>query len=186
VKVRDTFTSTNHQAHSASLQYQATFGNETGSSTATGNIGYAFPGHGSSFHAGTLGQTITGLGSKAGTVLIRSDLHALPKDGAADVKLLAAAGAADFMIKPVITSPHRGAKIHGGSTTVKGSLRAGANGLPTVVRVNGHKATITATSATHATYKVTFHGSAGKHTIKVVASDAVGNSASASTSVKNG
>jgi hypothetical protein len=236
VKVRDRFTSTNHQAHSASLQYQAAFQNETGSGTATGNIGYAFPGHGSTFHAASPGQTGTGFGSKAGTVLIRSDLHASPSDGAADtmaatwsrppskvffgtdqpdefqmqyaltvpagrpafigfaiserwttaeVKPLAALGVRDFVVKPSITSPHRGATIHGTATTVKGSLTAGANGLPTTVRVNGHAASITATSATHATYKVTFHESAGKHTIKVVATDAVGNTASASTSVKN-
>jgi hypothetical protein len=236
VKVRDTFTSTDHHAHSSSLQYQASLVNETGSGTATGNIGYAFPGHGSTFHAASLGQTLTRFGSKAGTVLIRSDLHASPSDGAADtmagtwsrppskvffgtdqpdefqmqyalhvpagrtafigfavserwttaeVKPLAATGAGDFVVKPIISSPHRGATIHGTATTVKGSLTAGANGLPTSVRVNGHAASITATDATHATYQVTFHEKAGKHTIKVVATDAVGNSASASTSVKN-
>jgi hypothetical protein len=236
VKVRDTFTSTDHLAHSTSLQYQAAMQNETGSSTATGTIGYAFPGHGSTFQASSLGQTITGFGSKAGSVLIRSDLHAGLSDPAADttagtwsrppskvffgagqinefqmqyalsvpagrtafigfaigerwttaeVKPLAAAGVADFVLKPSITSPQHGATIHGTSTTVKGSLAAGANGLPTSVRVNGHAASITATTTTHATYKVTFLEAVGTHTIKVVATDAVGNSASSSTSVKN-
>jgi hypothetical protein len=233
VKVRDSFTSTNHHAHSASLQYQASLENETASSTAEGRIGYTLPGHGSTFHAASPGQTLHGFGSKAGTLLIRSDLHALPTDGnadtmagtwsrppskvffgtqpdefqmqyalniaakrpafigfaiserwrTADVKRLAAAGAADFVVKPVITSPHHGATIHGTSITVKGSLTAGANGLPTKVRVNGHAASITATSATHASYKVTFATSTGKHKIKVVATDAVGNSAASSTSV---
>jgi hypothetical protein len=237
MKVRDTFTSTNHHAHSASLDYQASSANQTAGASATGNIGYLFPRHGSSFLAGSPGKTITGLGPKAGTVLIRSDLHALSTDGEADttagtwsrppskvffdtenpdefqmqyalhitasrpgfigfavserwataaVKALAAAGAADFVAKPTITSPHHGATVHGTSLTVKGSLTAGANGLPTAVRVNGHLASITVTSATHATYKVTFHEPAGKHAIKVVATDAVGNSSSASSSVKVG
>lgn len=233
VKMRDTFTSTNHRAHSVSLQYQAAAGNETASGTATGNPGFVFPQHGSTFRAGSPGRTMTGFGPAAGTMLIRSDLHALATDGdadttagtwsrppskvffsaaqpnefqmqyalhvaakrpafigfamserwrTADVKRLAAAGAADFVVKPVITSPHGGATIHGTSITVKGSLTAGANGLPTTVKVNGHAASITATSATHATYKVTFHTSGTEHKIKVVATDAVGNSAS--TSVK--
>jgi hypothetical protein len=236
VKVRDAFTSTDHHAHSASLQYQANFTNESGGGSATGDIGYAFPGHGSSFHPSGLGQTINGFGSKAGTVLIRSDVDALPSEGAADttagtwsrppskvffgeslpnqlqmqyalkvpagrsafigfaiserwttaeVKPLAAAGAADFVVKPTISSPHRGAKLHGRFTTVKGSLTAGANGLPTKVTVNGHAAKITARNTTHATYQVRFHESAGRHAIKVVATDAVGNSASAATLVKN-
>jgi hypothetical protein len=232
VKVRDSFTSTNHHAHSASLQYQANLQNGTASDSATGRIGYTLPRHGTAFHAGSLGQTIHGFGPAAGTVLIRSDLHALATDGnadtmaatwsrppskvffgttpdsfqmqyalhvtakrpafigfaiserwrTADVKRLAAAGAADFVVKPVITSPHGGATIHGTSITVKGSLTAGANGLPTTVKVNGHAASITATNATHATYKVTIHTSGSEHKIKVVATDAVGNSAS--TSVK--
>jgi hypothetical protein len=68
---------------------------------------------------------------------------------------------------------------------VKGSLTAGANGLPTTVSVNGHAAHITKTSPTTATYKVTFSESTGKHTITVRATDSVGNSATASVSVTN-
>jgi hypothetical protein len=236
VKIRDSFSSTDHHAHSTSLDYGALLRNQAGAGSATGDIGYAFPGHGSTVREGNLGQTLTGLGTKAGTIVIRSDIHALATEPDADtmtgswsrppskvafatsepdqfqmqyslpvsatrpafigfaiserwataaVTPLAAAGVADFMVKPVITSPHAGATIHSTTITVKGTLTAGANGLPTKVRVNGHAATITVTGAARASYKVSFHASAGKHKINVTAFDAVGNAATTSRSVKN-
>jgi hypothetical protein len=102
-----------------------------------------------------------------------------------DVKHLASTAVAEMVTPPSISSPHHGATIHGHPTTVKGSLRAGANGLPTTVSVNGHAAHITKTSSTTATYAVTFSESTGKHIITVTATDSVGNSAKSSTSVKN-
>ena len=72
------------------------------------------------------------------------------------------------------------------TTTVKGKLTAGANGLPTSIAVAGHDATITTTSATKATYKVTFTESAGTHTLNAIATDSAGNTkASPSITVHN-
>jgi hypothetical protein len=102
-----------------------------------------------------------------------------------DVKQLASTAVADMVNPPSISSPHHRATIHGHSTTVKGSLSAGANGLPTKVSVNGNPAHITRTGSTTATYTVTFSESTGKHTLTVTATDSVGNSARSSTSVKN-
>lgn len=235
-RIRDTFSSTDHLAHTVTLQYFGAAENETGGGTATGNVGFSFPAHSSTFHASGLGQTVTGFGTKAGTLLIRSDLHAstddpqadtiagtwsrppskiifdanehdqfgmaysvhVPAGGkgflgfsnserwlTADAKKLAALAIADMTVVPSITSPHSGATISGTSTTVKGALRAGANGLPASVKVNGHAAHITRTSATTATYRVTFTESIGKHTLRAVATDSVGNTASRSITVHN-
>jgi hypothetical protein len=238
VKIRDTFTSTDHHAHAVALQYLGEAGNETNGATAQGRAGFSYPTHGSTFHTSSLGQTITGFGPRAGTLLLRSDLHATADDPEADttaatwsrppskimfssdpgerdqfgmayrvkvpaggkgfvgfatserwltsdVKHLASIAVAEMVSRPSITSPHRGARIHGNSTTVKGALSAGANGLPTQVSVNGHRAQITKTGATTATYSVTFSESTGKHTITVRATDSVGNSARSTTSVNN-
>ena len=238
VKIRDTFTSSNHQAHTVTLQYLGALENESGGSSANTVAGFVYPSHSSTFHASSPGQVVTGFGSKAGSLLIRSDLHARADDpqadttaatwsrppskivfssvptqhdefgmaytvhvpargkgflgfatserwSTADVKHLASMAAAEMVSAPSIGSPHRGATIHGHSTTVKGSLRAGGNGLPTKVSVNGHPAHITRTGSTSATYSVTFSESIGKHTITVRATDAVGNSAKSSVRVKN-
>jgi hypothetical protein len=238
VKIRDTFTSTNHHAHTVTLQYVGEAENETNAGTSEGRAGFTYPTHGSAFHASSLGHTITGFGPKAGTLLLRSDLHARADDPEADttaatwsrppskimfssdpserdqfgmayrvkipargtgflgfatserwstsdVKALASMAVAEMVDRPSISSPHHGARIHGNSTTVKGSLTAGANGLPTRVSVNGHPAQITKTGLTTATYSVTFSESTGKHTITVLATDSVGNSASSTISVKN-
>ena len=238
VTIRDTFTSTNHHAHTVMLQYLGEVSNETGGGTADTSAGFSYPAHSSTFHASSLGQTVTGFGKKAGSLLLRSDLHASADDpqadttagtwsrppskitfssasgqrdqfgmaysvavpaggtgflgfatserwSTADVKQLASMAAAEMVTPPSITSPHDGATIHGHPTTVKGSLSAGANGLPTTVSVNGHAAAITKTSSTTATFTVTFSESTGTHTITVTATDSVGNSATASTSVTN-
>jgi hypothetical protein len=238
IKIRDTFTSTNHNAHRVTLQYLGEVGNETGSGTAGTRAGFSYPKHSNTFHASSLAQTVTGFGTKAGTLLIRSDVHARADDPQADttagtwsrppskimfssdpsepdqfgmaysvkvpaggegflgfatserwstsdVEHLASMAVAEMVNPPSITSPHHGATIHGRSTTVKGSLSAGANGLPTKVSVNGHSAQITRSSSTEAKYTVAFSESTGKHTITVRATDSVGNSAKSSTSVKN-
>jgi hypothetical protein len=236
VRIRDTFTSTNHHAHTVALQYLGEVDNETGDGTAHTNAGFSYPAHSSTFHASNLGQTVSGFGRKAGSLLLRSDVQARSDDPQADtyagtwsrppskisfspdehdmfgmvynvhvpaggegflgfatserwsttdVKHLASTAVAEMVTPPSISSPHHGATIHGHPTTVKGSLRAGANGLPTTVSVNGHAAHITKTSSTTATYAVTFSESTGKHIITVTATDSVGNSAKSSTSVKN-
>ncbi len=191
VRIRDTFTSTNHHAHTVTLQYLGAAANQTAGGTADTSAGFSYPAHGSTFHASRPGQTVTGFGRKAGSLLIRSDLHARADDPQADtiaatwsrppskitfssdpsqpdqfgmafsvkvpaggtgflgfatserwsttdVKPLASLAVADMVKPPSISSPHRGATIHGHSTTVTGSLSVGANGLPTAVSVNGH------------------------------------------------
>lgn len=102
-----------------------------------------------------------------------------------DTKSLATLAAADMMNAPTITSPANNAVLPTTSTTIKGGLTAGANGLPTSVGVNGHVAVITKTSATTGTYAVTFTEPAGKHTITTTAHDAAGNIRTASITVTN-
>jgi Glucodextranase, domain B len=234
-KIRDSFTSTDHQAHSLALQYVGEAVNQTDGG-ATGNVGYTYPHHSSAFHAASLGQQVTGLGSKAGTMVVRSDLRArtddptadtlaetwshapskitystathdqygmqtsvkVPKSGTASlgfalserwrtaqVKKLASSAITDMMSAPRITSPANGATVKGKTTTVKGTLRAGANGLPVSVKVNGHRARITRHGSTSATYKVRFHEPLGRHTITVKATDLAGNTRSASIRIRN-
>jgi hypothetical protein len=101
------------------------------------------------------------------------------------VQPLARAAEKDMMAKPVITSPRNGARVSGTSTTVKGKLVGGANGLPVSVSVNGHHAAITRTSATTATFAVTFRETRGKHRITALAKDAGGNTRSASITITN-
>jgi hypothetical protein len=84
VKIRDTFTSTDHHAHNVTLQYLGEADNETGGDTAHTSAGFSYPAHSSTFHASSLGQTVTGFGSKAGSLLLRSDLHARADDPQAD------------------------------------------------------------------------------------------------------
>jgi hypothetical protein len=100
-------------------------------------------------------------------------------------RAMGARAVADVMRKPTITSPADGAVVVGRKTVVKGVVRAGVNGLPVSVKVNGHPATITATSGNRATYRVVFHEPGGKHTLTTVAKDAGGNARSASITVRN-
>jgi hypothetical protein len=236
IKIRDTFTSTDHHAHTLALQYQNEVVNEAGGSTATGDVGYSFPGHPNTFHAANLGLSVTGLGPKAGTMFVRSDLHArsddptadtvgetwsrgpsnirfsfattdqyglayavaVPASGSAtlgfaiserwstaDVVPLAKLAVADMLPGVSVTSPANGARIRGSKTHVSGNLTAGANGLPTAVMVNGHKATITVHSSTSASYAVRFSEPLGRHQITAAATDAAGNARSASISIRN-
>jgi len=100
-------------------------------------------------------------------------------------KNLAVLAVADMVNAPTITSPANGASITGTSTTVNGGIKAGGNGLPTSVVVNGHNATITKTSASTATYHVEFTEAVGTHTITATAHDSAGNVRSTSITVTN-
>jgi hypothetical protein len=92
---------------------------------------------------------------------------------------------AAMMPNPSIASPAKKAVLTGKKTVVKGVVRAGVNGLPVSVMVNGHPATITPTSAGRATYKVVFDESLGKHTLTARARDAGGNTRKTSITVRN-
>jgi hypothetical protein len=231
VRIRDTFTGTDAQAHKVNLLYEGTTAEPD-----TGRVGYTFPGGSNVFSPAALDMVVQGLGTKAGTMYSRSDLFAAPDEpsastlgrtwsraplkvqfahdqpdlfglpytlhvpthGRADLgfgysgapttagaRQLATIVELEMINPPTISSPANHATIHGKSTTVKGSVTLGANGLPTSVVVNGDAAHLTLVSATKATYSVTFSESLGTHTIKVVAKDAAGNTASRSISVKN-
>jgi hypothetical protein len=93
--------------------------------------------------------------------------------------------AAAMMPSPRITSPSRGAVLAGTRTVVKGVARAGANGLPVSVTVNGHGATLTRVSAARARFKAVFDEPPGKHRLTAVARDAGGNQRSTSITVRN-
>jgi hypothetical protein len=231
IRVRDAFISSDGHAHTISLQYQGSI-----ASPETGAVGYTFPGGSSTFHKTALNQVVTGLGTKANTMFVRSDLDSVegdpeadtlgltwsrapqkvlfsgstvnvfalpyalsvPANGAAhlgfaystrvetkDAKTLAAIAVNEMVNAPTISSPSNGAVIKGQTTTVKGSVTLGANGLPTNVVVNGHAAPLTQVSARAETYSVTFSESLGKHTVKVTAKDVAGNTRSKSISVTN-
>lgn len=231
IRFRDSFVSTDGHQHAITLQYQG-----EPAAPPTGATGYTFPGHSSTFHTVTPDQVVTHLGTKAGTVFVRSDIRAssdevvantlgltwsrapskvvfshdaaadlampyaltVPAGGAAhlgfaisehvltkDTKALAAVAVGEMVRPPTISSPRNGATIHGHATTVKGTVRAGANGLPTSVKVNGHAAHLTTVSATEKAYTVTFDESFARHTITVTARDAAGNTRSRSITVRN-
>jgi hypothetical protein len=95
-------------------------------------------------------------------------------------------GKADMMPTPRITAPAAGAVVMGTKTKVTGVVRAGANGLPTSVTVNGHVAKLKMSKGgSRATYQVTFTEALGKHTIVAVAKDAAGNHRSTTVKVRN-
>jgi hypothetical protein len=102
-----------------------------------------------------------------------------------DAKTLAAGAQNEMVNAPTIRSPSKGAAIKGHTTTVKGSVTLGANGLPTKVLVNGHTAHLTKASAPKETYSVSFSESFGKHKLKVTAKDVAGNTRSKSIRVTN-
>jgi hypothetical protein len=231
VRVRDTFSSTDGHLHTVSVGYQ-----QSVPLPPTGGLGFMYPGHASSFGGPTPNQNVTGFGTAAGAMYVRTDRFSfegdsqnntigftwsrppasihhtdnrlsdfdmryaldVPAGGAAfvgfaesknvttaQVKSLAAAAVGDMVNAPSISSPAKNAVIGSTVTTVTGMITAGGNGLPTSVTVNGHAATIHKTSATGATYAVTFTEPVGKHTITVTARDTVGNARSTSITVTN-
>jgi hypothetical protein len=232
VRIRDTFASTDHASHTLTLEYQHSV-----QAPPTGATGYVFPRHGNVFAAAVRDQDVTGLGTKAASMLIRSDLYSEDGDPTADtialtwskapsqiafahsdasqfdmkyslkvpasgsaflgfadsqdistpnVQSLGGLASGDMINAPTITSPADGAVLSSTTTTVKGKLTAGANGLPKSVVVAGHNATITKTSVTTATYQVTFTESVGTHTLNATATDSAGNTkASNSITVQN-
>jgi hypothetical protein len=231
IRMRDTYKSTDAGAHAVTLQYESRV-----SAPDTGSTGYQFPGHGSAFVSTTPDQVVTGLGTKAGTIFVLSDIYAVsgdpridtvgitwsrapskvvishndrnifampysmtvPASGKAyvgfaeseapltsDAKTRAAVDVTEMVNIPSISAPANGAVIHGHTTTVKGAVTVGANGLPTSVVVNGHTAQFTSISATSKSYSVTFTESFGKHTIRVTAFDSVHNARFRSIVVTN-
>jgi hypothetical protein len=95
-------------------------------------------------------------------------------------------GEADMMTAPRIVSPARGAVVRGRTTKVTGVVKAGANGLPTSVMVNGHAAKLRPShNGAKARFTVTFTESLGKHRLKAVAKDAAGNTRKSSVRVTN-
>lgn len=228
---RDSFISTGGK-HTVQVEYQTSV-----APLQYGEVGYRFPGHGASFNPGTPNEVVTGLGTRAATTIVRTDMHAVDGDPLADTfayswsraprkvqfspsspdefampyKLSVPSGKAAYLgfaesehltvraatklakvalremvNPPSISSPANGAVVRGKSTTVKGAVTLGANGLPTSVTVNGHAARLSVVSATKATYTVTFSEALGKHTITATATDVAGNSNSRSIKVTNG
>jgi hypothetical protein len=82
VRVRDTFTSTDGHAHPVSLQYLS-----QAEAPDAGAPGYLFPGR-AHFVTALPDQVITGLGTKAATVFIRSDIRAFEGEQSADTRAL--------------------------------------------------------------------------------------------------
>jgi hypothetical protein len=79
IRLRDTFTSTDSHAHTVNADYELFI-----TPPDAGATGYTFPGHGSAFNLGSPDEIITGLGTKAGTVFVRSDFYSAEGDESAD------------------------------------------------------------------------------------------------------
>jgi hypothetical protein len=82
VRVRDTLTSTDGQAHPVSLQYLS-----QAEPVDAGAPGFLFPGR-AHFVVASPDQVITDLGTKAATVFIRSDIRAFDGEQSADTRAL--------------------------------------------------------------------------------------------------
>jgi hypothetical protein len=78
-RLRDTFTSTDGLSHTLSLQYEGSI-----TAPSAGATGYVYPNHTSTFHEAGFDQEVTGLGTKAGTILVRSDMYAASNDPSED------------------------------------------------------------------------------------------------------
>jgi hypothetical protein len=230
VTMQDRFVSSDGKKHTVTADYQ-------GSSPAPdyGAVGYQFLGHGSAFVAKS-NQTVTGLGSKAGTLIVRSDYYAfdgdpqdrtlaltysrapskvtfsetsdgsepdeyqmnyslpVPAHGTnyirftvgegstvADATKLGNTAVAATVHAPKIGSPNDGTSVKGHSIKVSGTVSVGANGLPTSVEVDGHKATLSPSGK----FSIKLTEPFGKHTLTAKATDTAGNTASTSIKVKN-
>jgi hypothetical protein len=79
VELRDSFISTDGRKHNVSAQYEF-----TSPGIDTGTPGYIYPHHVSHFVKATHDKVITGFGSGAATVFVRSDIYALSTDQQAD------------------------------------------------------------------------------------------------------
>jgi hypothetical protein len=75
VLIHDSWVSTDGHAHTVTAQYQVVV-----ASSPLGEPGYIYPKHGSTFHAASFGQVVTGFGTGAASVLVRSNLYASTTD----------------------------------------------------------------------------------------------------------
>jgi hypothetical protein len=83
VKVRDTYTSTDSASHVLALEYHNSF-----PQPQSGSPGYTFPGHSTTFARSTADQVVTGFGTGAASVFVRSDLYASADDPWTDTNAL--------------------------------------------------------------------------------------------------
>jgi hypothetical protein len=131
VRIRDTYASTDGHQHAVHAQYRFTV-----ATPDTGTPGFTFPGHGSTFHAATPNDVVSGLGSKAGTMFVRSDLYAGSADPFADTLgftwsrapssvRFSAAPPDKFALPYVLTVP-AGGKAHVGFADSEAPTTAGA------------------------------------------------------------
>lgn len=81
IRFRDTYASTDGHKHPMTVQYE---GQNIPLGRTTGAPGYTYPGGPARFHRSSLGQTVTGLGTRAGTMYIRSDLYSVEGDALTD------------------------------------------------------------------------------------------------------
>ncbi|MCW2784448.1 MAG: hypothetical protein JWP74_965 [Marmoricola sp.] len=79
IRVRDRFAATDGHAHPLGLQYQV-----SPYAPPTGAAGFTFPNHSSTFAKAVPDQVVTGLGTKAASVFIRSDIDGVEGDPAVD------------------------------------------------------------------------------------------------------
>jgi hypothetical protein len=79
VRLRDSYAATNGHSHTVAVQYIAGL-----HPPDTGATGFAFPGHSSTYSVASPNQVVTGLGTKAATLLARSDIRAVEGDKQAD------------------------------------------------------------------------------------------------------
>jgi hypothetical protein len=81
VSLRQSYVSTDGKAHRISVVVA-----NDATPPDNGATGFTFPGHGSAFKGSTSAEVVTGLGHKAGTMLVRSDLDSFEGSGEADTQ----------------------------------------------------------------------------------------------------
>jgi hypothetical protein len=106
----------------------------------------------------------------------------------AAVRKLGSQAVTDMMPAPRITSPADGAVLtlnKKKTLTVKGVVTAGADGMPVSVKVNGVRASLTATGPSRATFTATVPAVKGKQHLTAVATDAGHNTRRTSITIRN-
>ena len=137
IRFRDSFRSTDGKKHSVRATYESMIG-----PPVTGTQGYRFPGHGSSYFKTTPDEVVTGLGAKAATLLVRSDIHAASDDQQAETlgltwsrapsRLQYSTSDANTFVMPFSVSVPAGGKGYLGFAVSQALSTSGASSLAAV------------------------------------------------------
>ncbi|MCW2749350.1 MAG: hypothetical protein JWR83_460, partial [Aeromicrobium sp.] len=127
IRFRDSFASTDGLTHPVGLQYQV-----NPHPPSTGAAGFTFPGHSTTFAKATPDELVTGLGTKAASMFIRSDIYGFEGDAGVDTfglswsraptKIQFAHGSANLFAMPYSVTVPAGGSAHLGFAEVQAPL----------------------------------------------------------------